>query len=375
MAFHSPFPPSSAHRWVVCQQSLVPPKLPLNDENQYATDGSAKHALAKWAFDYGKDPVDALINEEKVSGFDITLDMVEAASFYTDYVRNLIRLSGGAYEFWSENRVFMPEIHPEMSGTLDSSIYQFTRRHLIVIDAKFGWEKIEADGNWQMRSYGIGKTGEIEARGGKVSSVTCVIIQPMDEHKPVKTVEYHRDELADYADVMRKALTRNDIEPGPHCHRCKRAHECAALDSYVNKYMSEVLYETDPKRIYRELIEEQARELTPEEIGNILSREESFKWWFTAVSQNAKKLLLSKIPVPGKKLKPSYTNREYIDKCEAENILWMHYGDAIYDPRELKGPAGIERLDPAAKKMLRTGAGITHRRFKGYTLVDDKEKP
>lgn len=369
---HSNFSPSSAHRWVNCQVSLQ--EVPGLDyvmeleegESEFARDGSAKHALGEWALSNNQNPVDALLMERAFHGVTVTTDMVEAADVYVDTVRELMK--DETYNIMElESRVYVQEIHEDMYGTLDVRLFSEAKRHLIIGDAKFGWEIVEAAGNWQLRSYAIGAVRELEDQGYEIDTVTVFICQPADKEHPYKWTTYNRSELKGFAKTLRRATKGSTLKPGSWCRYCRRSTACTGPGS-LDEYARGVLpYELHTPEDFDDLIARQ----TPEKVAEILDRQEVVKIWFAAAAAWAKQLMILGRDVPGYCLRDSQGNRDYRDINASERVLHAEYGDDIYEPRVLRSPAQIEKVFPGAKILLNGTdefPGLTHRPQYGQKL-------
>jgi hypothetical protein len=360
---HSTFSPSSSNRWMVCQQSLIPPEgmhyVRDEEETQWAKDGTAKHKLGEWAISNNCDTVDALLMDMSFAGLRVTTDMVEAADVYVNAIRDLMTRDPSYNMLDLELRVSMPEIHEDMEGTLDARLYSEAKKHLIVGDAKFGWKVVEAAGNWQLRSYAIGATQDLEDLGYEVERITCFICQPTDKFEPVKTVEYSRKDLKQFIRQMKQATKGNAVQAGDHCEYCQRAHMCETLEAYVQEVVQEASQHDVGQ--YDAILATKS----PEQIADILNRSEAVKVWFGAVAGWAKQIMLLGGDVPGYMLYDGQGNRRYIDAGNAEKVLKAKFGDDIYEPLVLRSPAQIENIWPAAKVVMKE---LTERPRSGLKL-------
>lgn len=369
---HSRYAPSSAHRWVVCQESLKPLPDHLkqyarrdDEDDDYSRDGSAKHSLSAWAINGHRDPVDALLEDIEFHGLTPTTDMVEAAAVYVTAIRDLLDRDPSYNQMWIEDRVYMPSIHEEMSGQLDCAIFSELKEHLIIGDAKFGWELVEP--GWQGRSYAIGKVAELEDLGYTISKITHFICQPADKHEPIKLEVLTREELRSHEKTLKKATKGKSIKAGDHCKYCPRAAVpglCAALEGMATEAIPNDMHSVQD-------FDEMIVEMTPQQVADVLDRQEAFKIWFAACANWAKRLLLLNTDVPGYYLHDGQGNRSYIDANVAEKVLLEKYGDGIYEARTLRSPAQIEKIWPNAKVLMNGHGdqpGLCTRPKTGYTL-------
>lgn len=372
MSDHSRFAPSAANRWMVCQQSLVPLQddekaWAQEDESKYAKDGTAKHRLAEWALENNCDTVDALLMELAFAGLQVTTDMCEAADAYVNAVRSVTGKHPEALlEF--ESRVYIPAIHDEAYGTPDCTIYVEADEHLFVNDAKFGWQSVEADGNWQLRIYALGKVAELEDQGYTVKTVTLAVIQPLDRFEPVKVKHHDRSELNGWLKEIRRAMKGNAIAAGDHCKYCPRA-QVPGLCPELERIAGDVIAEAETAK--EQGFEPRINEYTEEYLARLLEQQEVVKIFFAAVANWTRQTIMLGGNVVGWEVKDSEGNRKYRDENEAERVLLAKYGDGIYEPRTLRSPAGIEKIWPGAKPLMngtRDKPGLTERPRTGLTL-------
>lgn len=360
MTTHARLSPSSSDRWIVCQQSLipVPEDLRIDDSNEFALDGSAKHALSEWCLKYPYvQPIDALLQGKEFFGLPVTMEMVEAADVYVSYAREL--MADHRYQHrWFEERVYMPDIDEEMYGTLDFCVFSEQLRHVIIGDAKFGWN-IRQPNIWQLRCYAVGKVRELEDLGFEVERITCFICQPSDEFEPVKDIDYTRKEVKSHARQLKKAKTGNAAVAGDHCKYCPRAHFCSTLEDYVQEAIGGV------ENLSNKGMEAEIVRRTPEEVAEILDRRDAVKVWFGAVASWAEQLLLTEAVVPEYYMHTPLGHRAYRNPEEAEKILLEEFGQGIYEERKLRSPAKIEKIWKKDAKLLLNGdgdaPGLTHR--------------
>jgi len=122
MAAHSRLGASSASRWFACPGSVklsgrVTETAPVS---VYAAEGTAAHALAEICL-RGKHEADEMIGRT-VEGFEVDEGMAEAVQVYLDTVRDLLFMAGDS-DLSIETRINLTHLHPDLWGTLDTSLY------------------------------------------------------------------------------------------------------------------------------------------------------------------------------------------------------------------------------------------------------------
>jgi hypothetical protein len=280
------------------------------------------------------------------AGLDVTMDMVDAVEVYLNAIRNL---STEDYPYrWIEERLPISSIHPDMFGTPDFAAYSERDEHLIIGDAKFGWQTVEP--GWQGRCYAIGKTAELEDLGFTISKITNFICQPQDTEQPVKIEVFDRKALKDFEKQLRKATKGNASKAGDWCKYCPRANVpglCDTLDRYVREAIDPAL--SQPVGSFPAT----AEKLTAEECGALLDKQEVVGIWFKAVARFAKHLAMLGDTIPGYELVESKGHRKYKNPEDAERVLHGEFGDDIYEPRQLRSPKAIEDRWPRAKVLMK----------------------
>lgn len=365
---HHRFSPSSADRWVVCQESVLPLDAEhyiANDDTEYSKDGSAKHALSDWALRNDCDTFDALLAEMAFHGLQVTTEMMEAADVYVHHIRELIRNDPTLIHHWYEERVYVHDVQDGMYGQLDCALYSEEKKHLKLRDAKFGWETIDVE-TWQLRVYAVGKVRELEDLGLEVETVEVGVVQPLDKWEPIKVKTYTRDQIKRFARQLKKATTGSAVKAGNHCHRCKRAHVCQTYDDFVADIANEALTNS-PADVQRLVAAK-----TPEQIAALLAQEDAVTRYFSALKGWAKQLIMLGQEVPGWHLKGGLTHRYYRDPAIAERVLHTRYGDGIYEPKTLRSPAQIEGIWKDAAALMKgtdEQPGLTARDPLGLKLV------
>src|SRR6185369_2608750 len=182
---HARLSPSASERWISCPASVLDIEaLPVEiipPTNFYAEEGTVCHALAeirgrahfghitkaqakkevtKWRKDNG---VDLHTENEMWGHVDTWLEVLQEK--FNEYPGSTIffeqRLDTGVPSSW---------------GTTDAAIV--SRQHIFVVDFKYGAGiQVDAQGNPQLRLYGLGVLDEHDVLGD-IEDVTMVVVQP-----------------------------------------------------------------------------------------------------------------------------------------------------------------------------------------------------
>lgn len=249
---HSRLPPSSAHRWLVCGQSVVPiVGAGIEEDSDASREGIAAHKLGEICLERGKDAFEWIGNKFDIVngelrawgtstiGVEVTAEMAARVQVRLDYVRASgdLDASPGEYSHWCERRLDHKEFHPDLGGTIDDILIDKWGR-CEVIDYKDGFIQVDPERNPQLMSYAW--LAALKNSGLKHFKLT--IIQPKNEANPIRSWEISREELELWAylellPAMEKAGT-GEYVMGDHCKYCPRlkALQCPAHDKIYADY-------------------------------------------------------------------------------------------------------------------------------------------
>lgn len=238
MALHATLSPSSAERWIACPASIrMAESVPPEQESTYAREGTAAHALSELM---ARDQLLGTVTKAQKTKalkewrkeYDISDDaeaeMTEHAQGYVDYLRGRLEENPGA-QLLLEQR--LPTGIPDSWGTSDAIIVSPTT--VESVDFKYGLGvQVEAEGNPQLRLYGV---GALEAYGdllGDVETVRLTVYQPRLNH--VASEELSAVDLREWRDsllpIAEQALGP-DAPFGPSedaCRWCPASGSCMA---------------------------------------------------------------------------------------------------------------------------------------------------
>lgn len=345
---HSPKGASSAERWMNCPGSgvlLDKVKLPQTDEPEYRAAGIAAHEAAAHCL---KTPCDTWeIIGMKFHDVVVDKEMADAIQMYLDFVRPL---ADTAVTVMVEQRIGgdpATRPHKDFYGTVDFAAY--ATDILDVVDYKHGEGiVVEPDENPQLKYYAYGILHNRIARGSNVRSdriVRLSIVQPRAFHYdgPIRTWETTAGEIIYWAEnelipAMERAELDTTLEPGKWCRFCPAKLFCPAMDV-----------------IYRGLAEMTADEAMVQNfgqnrLGGLYCLLEANSFMVKAIKDEVYRRNMLGNTVPGTKLVMKKANRIFKEGAEAE--LKEALGEAIYSKPELKSPAEVEKIGPAAKKLV-----------------------
>ena len=350
MKAHSKIGASSYHRWGACPGSVRLSEGMPNTSSSYAQEGTKAHELA-----------------EKILLGEITEyerdEMAEAVEVYVNFVQ---QLAVGSDYFGIEERFELTDLHPDLFGTADATIYK--DKVLYVVDYKHGQGlAVEIERNKQLMFYALGALMKLKV---PCSHVEMVIVQPRAFHPdgPIRKWRVPVTELLDFsADLVEDAhATENPdapIVPGDHCRFCPAAPVCPKLhETAIETAKAEFL----PTATY-----------DPEVLGQVLTKLPAIKAWAKAVEDFAlREAEAGRIP-PGHKLVPKRAVRKWANSEQAEESLLNGVFDLaptdIYK-ETLLSPAQIEKLLPKDQKKLLDELVIKESSGNKLAPIADKRK-
>lgn len=349
---HALLAPSSAERWISCPASIRMAREaePLaQSESVYAAEGTAAHDLAYLRgraeilqdlepdYDAWRETYRTVVEDEE--------EMQHHVSSYLDHLRSQM---GTDAVLLLEQRV--PTGVPSCWGTADAVIVSPTE--LKVTDLKYGrGVEVAAEGNPQLRLYGV---GALEAFGdllGEVEQVTMTIFQPrigniVAEEISALDLRAWRDSLIPIAE---EALGHN-ARFGPSeaaCRWCPAAGQCRAQLEWAT-----------------ELDFGPPETLQPNELQDILDRIPAIEAWCAAVRDYALDLVYSKgKAVPGYKVVLSGGKRSIPDEEKAlEALELVGFTFEQVGRRKLKTIGDLEKLlrrsfNPVLGPFIKKGEG------------------
>lgn len=365
---HATLSPSSKERWGKCAGSPAMEDGIPNDDTEFSAEGTAAHILASRVLD-SDDPNrmaeffrDAQIQVgERV--YTVDDDLISYVQVYADEVRS--RATGK--NLMVEQRLDMSEVYgvPDQFGTGDAVIVDYEKRHLTVIDLKYGQGvKVFAEMNEQMMSYGAGAIYTL-LLDGEIDNVTLVISQPRLHHMDEWTIS--AESLAGWVYtakleaakamklLMQKragTITQEELElnltPGEsQCRWCKVKAVCNKLSRHISAEVMQAFDAIDSGAAIG-----MSAPTVPddnESLGRKASSVALIYDWCGAVLAELNRRVLSGQTIIGsdglafKTVEGKGGNRAWIDPAEAEAKLLEVIGDKAYAPREIITPSVADK--------------------------------
>ena len=240
----------------VCPGSIKLSEKQPNKSSTYADEGTAAHFLGATCLLSGEDviahlgKVIELLEDEQgehyeafqaprppsvklLNEFEVNDDMVQYVQVYVDYVRDLVKSTGGV--LFVEVNVPIDHLTGEEGATGTSDVVILTPDEIIVVDLKYGrGVEVSAVKNKQERIYGSGALRWIDDLVGgieKIKHVRMAISQPRVSTLPSEwscTIE----ELREFEDEVRVASKLCD-EASAAFHNTKHV----SFNEWMDKYL------------------------------------------------------------------------------------------------------------------------------------------
>ncbi|CDZ55045.1 DUF2800 domain-containing protein [Neorhizobium galegae] len=258
---HATWSASSTDRNWNCSGALALTMDLPETTNEAADWGTCCHQIAEKCLRKGVQAVDFIGTTEKGKKheFEVDEEMAETAQMYVDYVRKRVveaapKGVNPATLLQIEQRFSLADLSPpfEAGGTGDAVIYFPAEKMIEVVDLKGGrGVVVEAKGNPQLRTYGLGAI--LANPKLLVEQVRVTIVQSRAGHKDgrIRDETFHVADLAEWtADLLRqmhKSKMACDefadvlagkipvatweakwLKAGDHCKFCKKAGNCSA---------------------------------------------------------------------------------------------------------------------------------------------------
>lgn len=318
---HSMFGGSAMHRVIACPGSaMLCALIPEPPSSDYALDGSAVHEIAAAVLkEMGTTsaahvgavlPTGHIFNEEDARHLDV----------YIQACHELASRPG--MMFWVEEKFCCSDIDSEVRGTCDFLAYDPNTRLLHVYDLKWGAGKyVPAENNPQLLTYACGALRAL--KGHVVEHVTATIVQPrhVTSNSPVRWAEYSFMDLLEWQEtVLRPAVVRARRETGTfvlgsHCHWCRGAIKCPAMQAKRQATAGEGFGAVAQR------IEEIGSKTDRAVMRAMLDDCEALEIWCERVREHCKQQAIAgNVPV-GFELKPHHGPRKWTDEAAAEDAI------------------------------------------------------
>lgn len=334
---HSPLGASSAERWMNCPGSVALLKdlhLPETDEPDYRAEGTAAHEAAAHCLNNGLDAWEVV--GQTFNNIEIGQEIADAIQVFLDECR-AHEVEGA--KTYTEFGIDAPEFHPQFYGTLDRGTV--VGPLMVIRDYKHGEGiMVDVEENPQIMYYAYG----LLRHHPEVVDVSLGIVQPRGYHPdgPIRVWMTTAEHIRDWAEntlkpaMMRTALD-NDLDVGPWCRFCPAKLVCPVLFSMFRAAML-----ADPKEVILR---------TNESADRDWKYLKGVEHYIKASKEDILARLNRGVVMENCKLVPKKADRVFKDG--ALEVLTAKLGtDGLYTVPEFKTPAQIEKISPAAKKLV-----------------------
>src|ERR1700676_2426828 len=386
--YHALASPSSAHRVLNCANALAMEKGQADTAGKAADLGTDKHELLSMCLEFNKWPDDYtghVLGKGHTVNRDLASDVHNVVQNVRDRIANY-EAQGCIVAIQIEQDVPVSQITGEQDATGRADIVLIIswpdgHATMDVIDAKFGYQEVDAENNPQLMMYGHGslqKFGLVE----DFTEVTLVIEQPLRtgnewslwpnvldnwvaEARPKfeKAILIHKM-------VGERALKEEDFAPAEKtCMWCKAKAVCPALLAKVEETIG-VDFET--------IDDYQSQSLSIERLGEIFPSLELVEDWIKAVRARIELEMFAGRKVPGVKVVAGKRgNRAWSNDQEAETMmkgfrlkLEQMYSFKLLGPKPI-----LEALKDQPRRLKKIEALIVQPEGKPHVVLDSDKRP
>lgn len=229
---------SSSERWANCPASAALEALfPEDETSPEAMEGHAAHELAAAALEWGVDAVREHGDLSASNGVPFTEDMYDGAGLYAGVVAEETRGLAPTAKHHVELLLDNDAVHRQNQGTPDYGAICGVTKRVVIVDYKYGFGSVPANGNTQTINYaalllaahGFGPDDLADWR------VTLAVVQPRDFTPAgrVKRVEHTGDGFAYlWRNLRDAACEATGVNPeyrtGEWCRYCDGLQACPA---------------------------------------------------------------------------------------------------------------------------------------------------
>lgn len=377
---HAELGASNAHRWMACPGSVEAERGLPNPSTEHSEAGTAAHALAKLAYDAGRNPREWV--GETVEGVTVDDEMGTAVEFY---LQHLAQVEEGADDTGLETRFDLAALKPPVPAFGTTDHYAIAGPVLHISDLKYGkGVRVAAKGNVQGRFYALGVFLKLwttwRARLNSLKEVKIWIVQPRiedEEGNPsIDSETLTVAELKMWGRVLLEAMRATQAQmaprrPGDHCRFCKAKPTCAAFRDQALA-VARIEFSDGLVAAPGALPVPRPEDSTPEQIATFLQHREQLRELIDSFEAFAVGELERGRPIPGWALKPKRATRKWnpaIDVAFALAAEFKADREDFFEEPKLKSPAQVEKLVGKGKLP----EGLTVAESSGFNLVRDTD--
>ena len=328
---------STAKRVINCPGSVaLVQKMPPKPSSEHADRGTMLHDVI--AEILGKDlPWDQFIGtvyEGQVLTQELFDEKIAVALELLDQVDPDKRM-----EYEVETRVGFGDLLPGVFGSTD--LVGRIGDRAVVLDWKFGdGVVVDAVENDQLMFYAAAcmRTESAQWAFAGATEVELIIVQPPMIKRWVTTKERIKQFEQDLVLAVKAAMKPDaKLQHGDHCRWCAAKPVCPRMTGAVDR-----------------ALQVQLKEVDVDMLGKYLKNADLLEDWIKDLRGLAMQLLEKNLPVPGYKLVPKQSRRQWSDETKAlQQLHDMGVPRAeLLKPEELLSPAQAEKVLKKRKMML-----------------------
>jgi len=242
MSEHAALAPSSSEQWGHCSGSVAAQSKMPDLSSEQAREGTAAHWVMSETLlnhqDTGRGgwlACHQFIGSKAPNGVIIDDKMAEGAQVHVDDVLEVCWRFDALPDLLVEHRVYMPRIHKQVWGTLDTALYLPKRSLLFLWDYKHGHREAKPDG-FQLINYleGLVEYFDINGELDRQTRVVSRIVQPFCYYArgPVREWTGFLSDLRGVWNYLygkaHEVFADPKLTSGPWCRDCKAVGKCSA---------------------------------------------------------------------------------------------------------------------------------------------------
>lgn len=387
--YHALASPSSSTKWLNCANSLAMEIGQPEDGTKDADLGTDKHELLGMCLEFGKNAMDYSGHVLK-KGHTVNKELADDVQTVIDSTRDRVRsyiLLGCTVDLRVEQDVPISHITSEgnASGRVDIYLvvlWPDSHASLDVIDAKFGYQEVQAERNSQLMMYAAG-TLEKFSLLEEFKNVNLVIEQPLRGNSEWMTTPEEISEFVEYARPRAQkaiaihklvsegqwALKDEDFNPSEKtCQWCRAKAVCPALRAKVEETIGEGF----------ETLNADVTALGVDRLAEVFPHLEMIEDWIKAVRARIEHEVFSGNAVPGVKVVAGKKgNRAWVSEEEAEALMkkFKLKQEQIYSFKLLGPKPILEALKAQPRRLKQIEALVVQPPGKPHVVHESDKRP
>jgi hypothetical protein len=347
---HADLGASNCYIWWNCpgMLNLMRKLKPIRRTSPEAEKGTAAHEVAHLCLLNSQDAIEMV--DRVFNNIVIDEDTAYNVQKYVDLCRSFMTPDS---ECFTERKFNLKKLSPPapMLGTSDFSAVIRKQRKLIIVDYKNGYIQVDAQGNPQLKYYVLGVLCSLPA-DVLIEDIEVYIVQPNGRGPAVKTANYKMSEIFEWhLELLEHARATQEPDAplcaGSWCKFCPNAGLCQTqADAAMEAAQLEFVAEPEPGTEMVTYATTEVRQLTPEQLGNLMLKFPLVEDFMRSVEDTVKGMIASGIDVPNWKLISSLGHRFWKNPDVTSKKLTSSWGLEENDvwERKLVSPATVEKL-------------------------------